>query len=181
VLTLLGMATLPKSVSGLANAHDGLVVGTPITVTDVATGQVLGLGTSLYDGSFGLRVPAAAAGRPVLLRADLLDAKTRQPACPLYACAVLAGAEAPQTLDLGAGSTTWTALLARQAGQATGDWTGLAPGAELARQIQDSQPRTAATYAAFAEAGQNLGAPKDAAALRTGIGGLVDKLLAAKL
>jgi hypothetical protein len=184
-LALIGMITLPRTVAGLANAKDGVVVGSPVEVLDVMTGRRLGLGNSFYDGSYTARVPAAAAHRPALLRVELVDAATRKPVCPLYAPVVLDNAEAQQTQDVGVGTTAYVALLyamaARKAGLPDSDWTTLTPGVAsrpLAEMVLGSTPNARWTFATFTESGSTLGKPTSGQELRTAIDTLIDQLVA---
>jgi hypothetical protein len=174
-LSLIGMVTLPRSVAGLANAREGVVVGTPVEVLDVLSGSRLGQGSTFYDGSYVVEVPARVGKRPVVLKVALVDAVTRKPLCPLYAPAVLATDEEHQTLDVGPGSTAWLALLyalaARKTAQPAPDWAQLMPGLAtrtLAELIVGQQPDEAWKFASYAE-GPALGAPTSAGELRQAI------------
>ncbi|MDB5099089.1 MAG: hypothetical protein JWM80_3510 [Cyanobacteria bacterium RYN_339] len=184
-LTLTGVVTLPRSVVGLANARDGVVVGTPVAVLDALSGARLGQGSTFYDGSYVAQVPTSVGRRPAILMVQLVDAVTHKPVCPLYAPLMLAPAQQEQTQDVGTGSTAFLALLytlaARKAEQPVPDWTALMPGVTsrtLAEMILGTQPNAQWTFTLFAESDGTLGKATSASQLRAGIDALVTKLVA---
>jgi hypothetical protein len=182
---VLGHATLPRAVAGLANAKDGKLVGAPVAVFDVASGRKLATGVTFYDGSFVLEVPQDLGKRPVLITVALVDGTTDNPLFSLAAPLQLAPELGEQRVEVGPASTAWYALLYRMAARRTNapppDWTSFTPGATarvLGGMIVGSEPQAVAKFSLFAAGDDGLAKPATAGDLKLAIQGFVERLVA---
>lgn len=183
-LHILGNVTLPRTVGGLANAHDGVVAGAPITVFDAFTGRRVGSGVTYYDGSYDAEVPSKLGKRPLLLHIQLVDDTTQMDVFPLVTAVELAPELGEQHADISPATTAWVALLynlaARDDHAPAPDWTKVVPGDvthKLAAMIAGTQDSAQTAFISLADVNGDLAHSTTAEQLRATIDGLVDRLV----
>lgn len=101
-VALSGRVTIPKGVTGLVDARDGVVLGAPVRVLDAVTNGQLAHTLTAYDGSYALTVTTNR--RPVLVSVDLR-------VFSLTASLVLDPSLGQQARDVNERTTCWVDML----------------------------------------------------------------------
>lgn len=173
MLRLAGLVKAPASVeAATANVKNGFVVGSPLKVTEAATGRLIKQGVTYYDGSFQLDVPTAGVTTPAVVSVELVDAKDSTKTFELEAPVVLdKGLTQLNGVQLSTGSTAMVMLYRLWAQDDTG-----APNAmDFARLISSTTADTTRSFGLLVAQDANIPGAKDVPSLQTALTAYVER------
>ena len=181
---VMGTVTLPRSITGLANAHDGVVSGARVEILSVNTGRHLAQGVTYYDGSYSATLPDGVGKCPAEVQVMLVG-EDHKDLFPLAAALQLRPEQPTARANVDAASTAWLALLCRlaavKANVTAPTWTSAPPGdgaKTLGGMITGTQDDAANAFGLLA--GPQLARATTADQLQRAIQGVVTDLVTAK-
>jgi hypothetical protein len=170
---LQGWATVPASMTGLANVQNGKVSGSPVVVTSATTGHVLAKGVTYYDGSFLVDVPVAGPQLAAVVAIDLVDKADQTKTATLQAPVMLYPGVNQAEVDLGPGSTALVQFLSQVATASTPDVAAQPRLSDLIANFATADQRQ---FAQLAEASPEIQKVSSLLAFQSGIQAYVGRL-----
>jgi hypothetical protein len=157
-----------------ANVKNGFVVGSPLQITEAATGRLIKQGVTYFDGSFQLDLTAPTVSTPAVVSVELVDAQDPERTFKLEAPLMLEkGITQVSGIDLDAGTTAMV-MLYRSWGHAAS--TASKPGTlEFARYISSTSADTTRSFGILVAQDAAIPAATDVAALQAALEAYVDK------
>jgi hypothetical protein len=156
-----------------ANVKNGYVVGSPLQITEAATGRLIKQGVTYFDGSFQLDLTAPTVSTPAVVSVELVDAKDAERTFKLEAPLMLEkGITQVSNISLDAGTTAMVMLYRAWAQTAS---SAAKPGSlEFARYVSSTSADTTRSFGVLVAQDAAIPAATDVASLQAAIEAYVE-------
>jgi hypothetical protein len=170
-----GTVKAPAAIEALtANVKNGFVVGSPLKVTEAATGRLIKQGVTYYDGSFQIDLPAQSVTVPAVFTVELVDAKDSTKMLALEAPVLLdKGLTQVDNVQIGTGSTAMVMLYRRWAESSAVE--GQPSSMDFARYISSTSADTSRSFGLLVAQDSGIPMAKDVTSLEAALKAYVDR------